>query len=350
MSFTNDELISRLPLVYHLKPVVSSSRGCVIGDSSRSCDDDPSITPTTITRTIFINQVTKRQSAQSDVGYVMWPSAIILSRWLISNPHILFTNDDDVTSRDNEKKKTKKKKKSKSVLELGAGCGLVGITAAAIIQSQIESSESTKQHYGDDDTVPTKQQQQQQVIITDVNDLVLENIQQNINVNDVSSISTVAKLDFYVQSGTNHSGKWIESLSSSSSTTTTTTADNVDDDDDAATLEEEGKEREPVDVILAADIICQPSDAIAASKTIYDALKPNGEGCAYVVCANSEHRYGVEIFASECEKRGLHVVTMDVKEMYNGELLFDDDNSLLDTAAGYIDGMLLTFFEITKYQ
>ena len=169
--------------------------------------------------------------------------------------------------------------------------------------------------------------------------------------NDVSSISTVAKLDFYVQSGTNHSGKWIESLSSSSSTTTTTTtADNVDDDDDAATLEEEGKEREPVDVILAADIICQPSDAIAASKTIYDALKPNGEGCAYVVCANSEHRYGVEIFASECEKRGLHVVTMDVKEMYNGELLFDDDNSLLDTAAGYIDGMLLTFFEITKYQ
>ena len=32
------------------------------------------------------------------------------------------------------------------------------------------------------------------------------------------------------------------------------------------------------------------------------------------------------------------------------ELLFDDDNSLLDTAAGYIDGMLLTFFEITKYQ
>ena len=56
MSFTNDELISRLPLVYHLKPVVSSPRGCV-GGSSRSCDD-PSITPT-ITRTIFINQVTK---------------------------------------------------------------------------------------------------------------------------------------------------------------------------------------------------------------------------------------------------------------------------------------------------
>ena len=102
----------------------------------------------------------------------MWPSAIILSRWLISNPNVI---------------------KDKNVLELGAGCGLVGIVAARIL------SQKSSRRIEDDS---------QQVIITDVNELVIENIQQNINLNDVSSIACVAKLDFYVQTGTNHSGKW----------------------------------------------------------------------------------------------------------------------------------------------
>lgn len=98
-----------------------------------------------------------------------------------------------------------------------------------------------------------------------------------------------------------------------------------------------------MDVILAADIICQPSDAVAASMTIYNALKPSGK--AYIVCANSEHRFGVEIFASECEARGLDVTTTNVSDMYNEELLSDLQ---LCTAAGYIEVMLLTLFEITK--
>ena len=85
--------------------------------------------------------------------------------------------------------------------------------------------------------------------------------------------------------------------------------------------EESRDGREPVDIILAADIICQPSDSVAASKTIYDALKPSG--VAYVVCANSEHRFGVEIFASECEARGLDVTFTNVSDMHDGELLSD---------------------------
>ena len=38
--------------------------------------------------TIFISQVTRRQSAQADVGFVMWPSAIVLLRRLASDPHV----------------------------------------------------------------------------------------------------------------------------------------------------------------------------------------------------------------------------------------------------------------------
>ena len=79
MAFTNDELISRLPLVYNLMPVSSHGSENEL-QQQRTHDHEV---------TVFINQISKRQSAQVDVGYVMWPSAIILSRWLISNPHII---------------------------------------------------------------------------------------------------------------------------------------------------------------------------------------------------------------------------------------------------------------------
>lgn len=265
LAFTNDELRKRLPLIYNLTPV--------------SNDDDEMQTGAEDNTTIFINQVTKRQSAQADVGFVMWPSAIILSRWLISNPHIL---------------------QGKYILELGAGCGLVGITAALITQTKYHKSK-------------------QDVIITDVNELVLENITQNIKLNDVESIASVAKLDFYSQTGQN-SGKWIAGEMNGIA---------------------EG-ERDAVDVILAADIICQPEDAVAASKTIVDALGPGG--VALIVCANAEHRFGVEIFASECESRGLEVSATNVAEMYNGNLLSRD----MESATGYIEGMELTFFRVMK--
>jgi predicted nicotinamide N-methyase len=255
MPFTNEEIERRLPLVYNLGP---------------DQEDDT-------TTTILISQVTVRQSSQGDVGYVMWPSAIVLSRWLLSNPqHIL----------------------GKSVLEIGAGCGLAGIATARIFAQRSNCEETKKTH----------------VTITDVNDLVIDNIAKNIVLNDVSEVAGVAKLDFYEQTGTNESGKWIEGFTF--------------------------QDREPVEVILAADIICQPSDATAAAKTIYDALVPTGR--AFVVCADSEHRFGIEIFQDECERVGLEVTTTNVADM--SEDLLSDCHS----TSGYVDGMNLTFYDIRK--
>ncbi|KAK1735825.1 lysine methyltransferase [Skeletonema marinoi] len=262
MPFTNEEIERRLPLVYNLGPAVPGGEG---GDGEHHDHGT----------TILISQVTVRQSSQGDVGYVMWPSAIVLSRWLLSNPqHIL----------------------GKSVLEIGAGCGLVGIAAARLFaQSNCEKKKC--------------------VTITDVNDLVIDNIAKNIVLNDVSEVACVAKLDFYEQTGNNESGKWIEGF----------------------TFEY----RDPVEVILAADIICQPSDAVAAAKTIYDALVPT-TGRAYVVCADSEHRFGIEIFQEECERVGLEVTTTNVADM--SEDLLSDCHS----TSGYVDGMNLTFYEVQK--
>ncbi|KAL3776582.1 hypothetical protein HJC23_008054 [Cyclotella cryptica] len=260
MAFTDEELISRLPLIYNLRPALPVTE---IDDA----------------RTILIHQVTKRQTAQADVGFLIWPSAIVLGRWLLSNEHIL---------------------RGKTVLEIGAGCGLVGILAAAIVK---------------DGSSP------EQVIVTDVNNTVLENIFRNINLNDLSSVATVAKLDFYQQSGDNYAGKWIAGEFNG----------------------ENERHCAPVDIVLGADIICQPEDATAAAKTIYDALVPGG--VAYVTCANEKHRFGVGIFSCECEKLDLKVKQSNVREMYDGNLLSEGMNS----AAGFVDDMNLTFFEVAKY-
>ena len=256
MSFTNEELIGRLPLVYNLNSTSSISR-----------ENDT-------TATILIHQVTKRQTAQADVGYLMWPSAIVLSRWLLSNTHLLI---------------------DKTILEIGAGCGLVGILAATVVKHSDKTN---------------------QVVITDVNNVVLDNISRNIRLNDVSSVASVAKLDFYRQTGDNHTGRWV-----------------------GGEIEEYF---EPVDIVLAADIICQPEDAVAAAKTIYDALVPGG--VAYVVCANEKHRFGVGKFAGECEARKLRVSSTNVKDMCDGGLLTE----CMESAAGWENGMSLTFFEVSK--
>jgi hypothetical protein len=106
--------------------------------------------------------------------------------------------------------------------------------------------------------------------------------------------------------------------------------------------------RPPADVVLAADIICRPEDAVAASMTIRDALRPGG--VALVVCANAEHRYGVDIFPGECERRGLKVTSTDAADMLwdGGGGLPGGRDAMMETAAGYVNGMRMTFFEITK--
>lgn len=212
---------------------------------------------------VLIQQVTTRQSAQEDVGFVLWPSAIALSQWLLSNQDVL--------------------QQSTSILELGAGCGLVGLLAA-----QLQGEFST--------------------ILTDFNPVVLENIKLNIELNGVKR-TTAQKLDFYKQAG--DCSYWI--------------------------AEDETTPQGQVDLILAADMICQPDDAVAAANSIHDALKDGGT--AIVVCANGQHRFGVDIFEQECQRVGLTVTTSPV-EVKNTERMH--------LTAGFVEGMLLTMFKIDK--
>ncbi|CAM9145845.1 unnamed protein product, partial [Ectocarpus sp. 8 AP-2014] len=68
---------------------------------------------------VLVRPVKQRQHSQFDVGFVMWPAAIILSRLLCRNPSLV---------------------RGRRVLEIGAGLGLAGLVAARI--QQVPSSAS----------------------------------------------------------------------------------------------------------------------------------------------------------------------------------------------------------------
>ena len=296
--YTAEELHSRLPLTFDI------------------------CSPKGIRESFMVRQVTERQSAQDDVGFVMWPSAVALSSWLLDNVELLVAN------------------KPKTILEIGSGCGLTGLVAGRIVQK-----------YGRSKPLPTpgieivdeasNMNMPPSVILSDFNRKVLTNIDQNIQLNGLEAISKAFHLDFYLQPGDNHEGGWRGCELSQ----LIVRQEGVDNDHDHDHDHQSG-----VDLIIAADTICKASDAVAVSKTIYDALVPGGE--AIVVSANAKHRFGVEIFEDECKKLGLRVTVANVGDMCNGKLLPIDKDAKdpcgIRQTSGFVDGMTLTMFRAMK--
>ena len=108
--------------------------------------------------------------------------------------------------------------------------------------------------------------------------------------------------------------------------------------------------QDAVDVVLAADVICKPEDAVAAANTMYDALVPGG--IAIVISADAKHRFGVDAFNDECCRVGLNVQVSNVADLYNGGLLSSSrglEGGLgIEQTSGYVEGMTLTMFQVRK--
>jgi predicted nicotinamide N-methyase len=208
----------------------------------------------------------------------MWPSAAALSQWISINSTII--------------------EKSSHILELGAGCGLVGIVAACIRKSNGPGRT-------DSDVVT----------LTDFNPIVLRNLERNVALNGVSEHCRVVGLDFNDQSQVTQLSGWTDM---------------------------NGTTHQPVDLILAADIICQSEDACGAALLIRNALRP--EGRAVVVCADSTARFGVDHFLPACQKVGLQVDTTPVRESQSDA----PTSTNLRKTSGYVDGMKLNMFQIAR--
>jgi predicted nicotinamide N-methyase len=296
-------LQSRLPLFFSTKSKIDPRRPVVDDDDDDNCCDPNATTPNDTSTNdnndgIFIHQVTARQSEQRDVGFLMWPSAVALAQWLIQNATIL---------------------RGKSVLELGAGCGLTGLVCAQLQQR------FKRKKQGNCDAP--------RILLTDFNPQVLENLQRNIALNDLADEASVVGLDFYQQVGPSSS-----SLSSSSS---------------SSWIDLNGITREPVDVVLGADIICQPEDARAAAKAIHDCLVPGGQ--AILISASAKHRFGVDHLQDACSTVGLlvrSVEPVDRQVLFHGHPYHDRRGVVvlqdLKKTAGFVDDMGLILFRIEK--
>ena len=164
------------------------------------------------------------------------------------------------------------------ILELGSGCGLSGLTCA-------------------------KEYNCKQVFLTDINLHVLSNLQQNVNINDLTTKITVSCLDFY---------------------------NNI--------INDQALPINDIDLIIAADIICKEDDAIALSKFLHMFLKPNS--LAIIVSAKEKHRFGVSIFAKECRKIGLDVFV---------ETLVCENDQMIQYASGYVVDMEFYLFHVRRF-
>jgi predicted nicotinamide N-methyase len=253
--YTLDEVRQRLPIEF------------VLNDCGSMHEREMSI--------MMHQVVTARQTAQQDVGFVLWPSAVYLARWLERNQHVLANRS--------------------RILELGSGCGLCGLVAATLTRQYTETT----------------------TILTDFNSIVLDNLERNVKLNELQRSCYVVGLDFYEQNGCSN-GTWVDTV---------------------------GQQQPQVDLLLGADIICQPSDAFAAARTVFDSLRPGGE--CYIVCANERHRFGVQCFPEACQsmKLDLKVESIDWQREICAEKHIRDD---LEKACGYIEGMELTMYIIRK--
>ena len=280
--FGEKELQSRLPLSFDL-PI-----------SEDTIDQD--------NLNIMVHQVTSEKETDThDVGNVMWPSSVMLARHITENPSIVLDNND-------------------GCLELGAGCGLVGLTAATLLKQSRENDEEEGKTEEEDGKYADND-----VIFTDYLPQVLENIERNLDLNDIDNC-TVSGLDFFDQPG-NYDSEYLASQPN--------------------WIDMDGTKRKQVGLVLAADVICYSNDATNVANTIQSALIDGGR--AVVMSAADGRRFGVEEFPDALREAGLEVHVTKFAADEGLTTVEESQDVELFTCVGYCaEGYNFLRFDITK--
>lgn len=106
---------------------------------------------------ILVRPVKERQHSQFDVGFVMWPAAVILSRLLCRHPELV---------------------RGRRVLEIGAGLGLAGLVAARLQQRPAKLAEPANRG-----SAGSRAGGAASVTLSDFNPLVLRALEANVALN-----------------------------------------------------------------------------------------------------------------------------------------------------------------------
>ncbi|KAL7491560.1 hypothetical protein ACHAWT_000950 [Skeletonema menzelii] len=217
--------------------------------------------------------------SETNTGFVMWPSAVMLSHHISKNPSIVLGDENSPNG---------------DVMELGAGCGLVGLTAATLLQQQNDNS-------SDDN--------EDKVIFTDYNPVVLENLQKNIELNDFDVDHQVLGLDWFDQE--EHQEQQQQQLADDHDAGSSEDCTTGQDSNNTTTtwIDVEGNEHAQVRLILGADLLVCTNDADLVASTIDSALVDGGK--AFILGADQYTRFGVQNFPDACRQLGLQVTVQE---------------------------------------
>jgi predicted nicotinamide N-methyase len=260
---------------------------------------------------IWIRNVPNKKmygEGQKGVGYVLWSSSIILSKFLLRNCEL--TNN-------------------KNILEIGAGLALSGLVSSYNAKS---------------------------VLLTDYNENVVNNIQFNIDINsgkysinntnsligsniyDCNVKSAILDWDYidipkpfsfsYIKSkqfgcisiGNNKND--INNNDNMCNNNNNNNNNNKDDDDDIISINvcstysdnklDKIKNNEKYDLIIGSDMVCLESEAIGVCKVILTKLAANMNSKCIFVIPQPQHRYGVEAFMPALESIGMDVICIPI--------------------------------------
>ena len=247
----------------------------------------------------------------------MWPSAVMLSHYLSKNPSIVLGDD---TTPDGD------------VMELGAGCGLVGLTAATLLQNNDNNSNNDATKNDDDDdednNVDGKEggsntngsSSQDKVIFTDYNPAVLENLQRNVELNDFDVDHQVFGLDWFDQVQEEEKSSYGDDddvgVKEEVEEVTNKQEGGGEEKSDDTWVDIDGKSHAQVRLILGADLLVCTNDANLVASTIDSALLDGGS--AFILGADEYARFGVRDFPDACRSLGLKVTVQE-------DLLYDSN-------------------------
>ena len=207
-------------------------------------------------------------SNETNTGFIMWPSAVMLAHHLSKNPDIW--RGDDTPDGD--------------IMEMGAGCGLAGLTAAALLQNDDSGSNCNED----------------KVVFTDYNPAVLENLKRNITLNEFDVDHEVFGLDWFDQQPNEEGEEVVENEEIKSTTW----------------VDMDGTSHGQFRLILGADLIVCSNDAELVATTIDCALMEGGQ--AIILGPSADARFGVGGFPDACRSLGLDV-TVDENILESNE-------------------------------
>ena len=230
---------------------------------------------------------TNQGENETNTGFVMWPSAVMLSYWLQRHPSLVFGNNDD-----GDKITTHYPKGD--IMELGAGCGLAGLTAATMMQNN-KSSHPGRPRY---DSNSSDNDDDDRVIFTDYNPAVLLNLRDNILLNDFDVDHEVYGLDWFDQQSSNN---YDDDKGDGSS--------EHEDQDQSTWVDMNGISHKQVRLIIGADLMVCSNDADLVATTIDCALIEGGQ--AIILGADEYTRFGVRGFPDACRSVGLDVTVQE---------------------------------------